>query len=453
MNTLAETIGTYASTLKYEDLPSDVVHQVKRTILDTLGCALGGYTSEPCQIALDMAAGITSKQPATVLYGGQKTSLDLAVFANGIMIRYLDFCDGYISVGSGRASDSIAALISSAEVTHSTGRELIVVTAITYEVFCRICDVMDNKSLGIDHVTIGGIASVVGASRILGLTRKQIIEAINIMVAGNVTLNQIRVGNVSKWKACAYAHASRNAIFIAQLAARGMTGPSPIFEGRDGFFKVVSRHPFELTFGGNGEPFRIMRCHLKRFPLGNFSQTVVTAALEARSMIKDYRDIAGVHVRTTKSALGTMADSPEKWHPRNRETADHSMPYTTALALMYGTIDEHHFDEEYLCNPELLELMGRIKCSALDESKLRESEINPCELEITLRSGESRSVNIEYHRGHWRNPMSDAEVDAKFRSLAGKMLPATQVDGLLQRLWKLEDLSDVQELVRMTVSS
>ena len=142
---------------------------------------------------------------------------------------------------------------------------------------------------------------MVGASRLLGLTEKQIVEAINMTVVANVALRQTRTGNLSHWKGCAYANASRNAIFAAELAACGMTGPSPIFEGRYGFFKVVSKQPFELAaFGGNGQPFRIMKCHLKQFPLGNFSQTVVTAALELRSRIGDIRNIAEVHIHTSQ---------------------------------------------------------------------------------------------------------------------------------------------------------
>ena len=451
MQTIAENLGAYASTLKYEDLPAEVTHQVKRFIIDTLGCAFGGYTSEPARIARDLAGLVSSSQPATILCSGQKTSIDLAAFANDVMIRYLDFNDGYIAKGSGHPSDSIAALLSAAEVARAGGRDLIVATVLAYEVFCGICDAWDNKRLGIDHVTMGGIASVVGAARLLGLTQQQLIEAINLTVAANVALNQTRVGNVSQWKACGYGNANRNAIFAAQLAARGMTGPSQVFEGRDGFFKVVSRQPFELApFGGNGQPFRIMQCHLKQFPLGNFSQTVVTAVLEARALIGDIRDIAEVHVRTSQKALNIMADDPEKWRPRNRETADHSIPYTAAVALMYGTIDHSYFDEQYLHNKELLDLAGRIKCSASEEANRRDSEINLCDLAVITRSGERKSVRVEYHRGHWRNPMSDAEIEKKFRSLVADMLPRTRVDALLEQLWKLEDLPEAGTLIRMT---
>ena len=451
MQTISENLGAYASTLKYEDLPENVIHQAKRTIIDTLGCAFGGYTSEPSKIARDIAGLVSSSQPATILCSGQKTSADLAAFANDVMIRYLDFNDGYISKGSGHPSDSIAALLAAAGVTHAGGRDLIVATVLAYEVFCGICDAWDNKPIGIDHATMGGIASAVGVARLLGLTQQQIIEAINLTVAANIALNQTRGGNVSKWKACGYGNANRNAIFAAQLAARGMTGPSQIFEGRDGFFNVVSRRPFELApFGGNGHPFRIMHSSTKQFPLCQYSQTVVRAALEARALIEGVRDIAEVHVRTLQTALNVMADDPEKWHPRNRETADHSMPYTVAVALMYGAVDQCYFGEQYLRDKELLDLVGRIKCLPSEEANRRESEMNLCDLEVVMRSGKRKSTRVEYHRGHWRNPMSDAEMETKFRSLAASMLPVARVDVLLEQLWKLEDLPEVGTLIRMT---
>ena len=452
MPTVAETLAAYASTLRYEDLPADVVHQTKRTIIDTLGCAFGGYSSEPARIARYLAGPISSTQPATILCSGVKTSVDLAAFANDVMIRYLDYNDGYVKKGSGHPSNSIAGLIATAEIAHADGRDLIVATVLAYEVFCGICDVWDHKVSGIDHVTLGGIAVVVSAARLLGLSKQQIIEAINIMVAGNIALYQTRLGNVSMWKGCAYANAGRNAVFAAQLAARGMTGPSPIFEGRNGLFKIVSREPFELLpFGGGDQPYRITRNHFKRFPLGNYGQPVVTAALEARALVNDMSDVAEVHIRTSQRALNVMADNAEKWRPQNRETADHSMPYTTAVALKYGTISESYFDERYfLHDKDLLELMSRIKCMASEEATQRVGEALLCEVDLILRSGERKSVRVDHHRGHWRNPMSDAEVEEKFRTLVADMLPPSRVDALTKQLWKLEDLPEVGTLVEMT---
>jgi 2-methylcitrate dehydratase len=176
----------------------------------------------------------------------------------------------------------------------------------------------------------------------------------------------------------------------------------------------------------------------------------VPAALEARALIGDIHDVAEVHIRVRQKALDFMADDAEKWRPRNRETADHSMPYTAAVALMYGTIDQSYFDEQYLRNKELLDLVGRIKCSVSEEANRREREMKLCELDVVLRSGERKSVRVEYWRGHWRNPMTDVEIEQKFRSLAA-MLPAARTDAIIEQLWKLEDLPDVGSLIQMTV--
>ena len=192
MSTVAERLGAYAASLKYEDLPSEVIHSAKRILMDTVGCAFGGYDSEPGKIARAVAGMVTSSQPATILCSGQKTSAEQAVFANGVMIRYLDFNDGYVSKGGGHPSDSIAALLSSAEVAHASGKDLILATVLAYEIYCRICDVRSSKTRGIDGVTVSGIAGVAAAARLYGLTQQQTVEAINIMIAGNIALNQDR---------------------------------------------------------------------------------------------------------------------------------------------------------------------------------------------------------------------------------------------------------------------
>ena len=451
MPTMSEKLGAYASRLKYEDLPAEVIHKAKCLILDTIGCAFGGYDSEPAKIAHDYASTITSRKPATVLCSGQQTSADLAAFVNDVMMRYLDFNDGYITHGSGHPSDSIGALLPAAELAKAGGRDLILGTVLAYEVFCRICDVWDNKSCGIDHATIGAIASAAGVARVAGLTEPQIVEAINLTVAGNVALNQTRKGRISAWKACGYANANRNALFAVEMAARGMTGPSQVFEGHDGFFNVVSRGAFELPpLGGGDRPFGIMQAHIKQFPLGNFSQTVVNAALEARAAVGDVRNIGEVHIRTTTNGLSIMADTPEKWRPPNRETADHSIPYTAGVALLYGTIDLKYFDERYLKDDELLGIVGRIKCSPFEEADRRSAEMNLCELDVTTRTGDKRTIRVEYHRGHWLNPMSDAELETKFRSLVADKLTTKRVDALVEQLWKLEELADVGTLIRLT---
>ena len=452
MSNLAEQLSDYGTSLKYADLPSDVVHLAKRFIIDTIGCALGGYDSEPSKVARAVAGEVTPAHPVTVMGSGQSSSLDLAVFANGVMIRFLDFNDGYTSQESGHPSDSIAAALSATEAAGGSGKRLLVSTVLAYEAFCRICDTVDIKPRGFDHVTVGGIASVLAAARAMKLSKEQTFQALNLGIASNVALYQTRIGDVSMWKGCAYANASRNAVFSVQLARAGLTGPSPIFEGDGGYFRAVSGEPFALKeMGGKDHPFKINECSIKQFPLGQYSQTVAQAALEVRELYGQPEEIAQVNISTLQTAVNIMAGDPEKWTPKNRETADHSMPYTAAVALMFGTVESRHFDDEFLKDPDLLELVSKVTVSVSNEANARAPEAMLCDFEVVTKSGEEHSVQVAYHKGHYRNPLTDNEVDRKFRSLAQEHLPVERVDALLDRLWHLEDVQNVGDLIGLTV--
>lgn len=446
---VAETLADFAIKLRYEELPADVIRAVKRTILDTIGCAIGGYGAEPSRIAGKLASRVSATPTATVLCSGVKTSHDLAVFANGVMIRYLDFNDGYITPkGGGHPSDAIAALLSSAEIAGSSGRDLIVATALSYEVFCKVADVLDTRGLGLDQSTILGLSSLVGASRLMGLSKAQIVHAIGITVGGNTAINQGRVGTLSNWKDFASAEASRKAIFSAQLAQAGMTGPYQVFEGRLGFFNTVSHQAFTLP--PLGEPFGIMKAFTKRFPLGQYSQTVAEGAAQMRSFLASTDEIDEVNIRVSRNAIKVMADSPDKWRPQSHETADHSMPYAAAVVLMYGTIDDHYYEDPYLHDPRLLDLVSRVRCIPSAEADAHEKDYNLCDFEIVLKSGQRKSVRVEYHRGHPKNPMNDAEMEEKFRSLARRYLAADRIDTLLRQLWALENMPTAGSLLEMT---
>jgi 2-methylcitrate dehydratase len=447
---LAATLALYATGLKYEDLPEDVIRITKRTILDTIGCAFGGYTAGPSKIAIKLASDVTSKHGATVLLNGTATSPDLAAFANGVMIRYLDFNDAFVSLthGAGHPSDTIAALLPAAELTGRSGRDLITATVLAYEVFGKIADVFDYLGNGIDHSTITGIAAVVGASRLMGLTAEEMVHAIGITVGGNTATRQGRADALSNWKAFAAADACRKAIFAAQLAQSGMTGPSKVFEGRYGFFKVMGRK--QVAPPQLGEPFGIRRAFTKRFPLGQFSQTVAQAAIEARPFFASPDDIQEVNIHVSRSAIKIMADGPDKWRPQTHETADHSIPYAAGLVLLYGKIEPEYYEDPYLRDPRLLDLVSRVKCLPSDEADRTENEFNLCELEVVLKSGPRKTVRVEYHRGHFKNPMTDAEMEDKFRLMAQKLLSADRVDNLLRLLWNIEREPRVTTLIAAT---
>jgi len=398
---------------------------------------------------MKLASDVNSNQAGTILLSGIKTSPDLAVFANGVMIRYLDFNDAYVSQmnGAGHPSDVIAALLTAAELRQRSGRDLITAAVLAYEVYCKIGDVYDYSDHGIDHTTVTGIAAVVGAGKLLGLTQQEMVHAIGITVGGNTATRQGRADTQSNWKSYAAADACRKAIFSLQLAQNGMTGPSSVFEGRYGFFKVMSRKA--VASPQLGEPFGIRRCFTKRFPLGQFSQTVAQAAVEARSSFNSPDELLEVNIHASRAAIKIMADGPDKWRPQTHETADHSIPYSAGLALMYGKIEPDYYEDPYLHDLRLLDLVSRIKCFPSDEAD-RPELANLCELEVILRSGARKSVRVEYHRGHYKNPMTDAEMEEKLRLMAQKHLPANRVDDLLRLVWSVEKEPQVSKLIAAT---
>jgi 2-methylcitrate dehydratase len=446
---LGETLARYATGLRYEDLPEDVIRIAKRSILDTFGCAFGGYLEKPSKIALELASQVTSKESATILFSGIKSSPDLAAFANGVMIRYLDFNDAYVSQmnGAGHPSDMVAALLAAAELKQRSGRDLITAMVLAYEVYCKIADVFDYTGHGIDHTTVTGMGAVVGAGWLFGLTPEEMVHAIGITVGGNTATRQGRADTLSNWKAYAAADASRKAIFAVQLAKNGMTGPSNVFEGRYGFFKVMSRK--EVGPPKLGEPLGIRRTFYKRFPVGQFSQTVAQAGLEARAFFKVPDDIQEVNIHVSRTAIKIMADGPDKWQPQTHETADHSIPYAAGVVLMYGKIEPEYYEDPYLHDRELLDLVSRIKCIPSDEADNPELA-NLCELEVVLKSGTRKTVRVEYHRGHFKNPMTDAEMEEKFRLMARKHLTANGVDKLLRLIWGIENEPQASNLVAAT---
>ena len=454
MPTIAEYVANYSAGLHYRDLPADTVHLLKRMIIDSIGCAIGGYTAEPSKIARDLAGDVVSRRPVTVIGSGQASSPDLATFANGVMIRYLDFNDGYTTLESGHPSDSIAATLAGAEMAGAGGRRLITATAVAYEAFCRFGDAFSLKYIGFDHVTNGAIASAVGAARAMGLSEAQTEQALNLGITPNLALGQTRVGVLSHWKGCAYANASRNAVFAAMLAERGLTGPAPVFEGEHGFFAAVTREPYALEpFGGDqGQPFKVHECSIKQFALGLYSQTVVEAALDARRQVPDFRidQVEDVHIRTLQKAIDIMAGDAEKWHPQTRETADHSMPYATAIALTYNGLNQSHFGDAYINDPGIARLIDCTRIETSEEANRRVPEAMLCNLDLRMRDGNTYSAEVAHFRGHHRNPMTDGEVAAKFRNLCADLLTPAQTDELLTRLWNLEDESDIGALLRLT---
>src|SRR5437763_5279168 len=203
---LARRFAEYACQLRFEDLPAPVTHEVKRRFIDSIATACGAMDADAYRIARRCAARFRS-EPGVSLFGGGQSSVEWATFVNGLLIRYLDYNDTYLSLEPAHPSDNLAAVLAVGASVGASGPDMIAAAVLAYEVQCRLCDGASLRKHGIDHVTYGAISSCAAACKLLGLDASQTTHALGIAGVCNVALRQTRAGELSMWKGCAFANA------------------------------------------------------------------------------------------------------------------------------------------------------------------------------------------------------------------------------------------------------
>jgi 2-methylcitrate dehydratase len=394
MPTLAHQLAEYAGNTRYEDLRKDIVHEIKRRILDTLGCVYGSFNERPAVLARQVASRL-GRGGATIWGTNLKSTLDLAAFANGTMIRFLDFNDTYLSKEPCHPSDNLSAILAAAEIHNASGKELVTAIAVAYEVICRLCDAASIRKRGWDHVTYGTISSALGTAKIMRLSPQQTVHAVALAATPNNALRQTRVGELSMWKGSAFANAARNGAFAVALAKAGFTGPSEVFEGTHGFWKQV---------------------------------------------------ISEIRVETFDTAIEIIGGEKEKWHPKTRETADHSLPYCITAALVDGSVGLEQFNEKKIRNPRTQRLMQRVKVLRSSWHNKMYPRNLPTTLTIKTKTGKTLRCTVENPRGHAKNPMSDREIIDKFKDQAETCIPDRKSRKIREYIWGLEKKTSVKGL-------
>jgi len=445
---ISRGIAEYALSLDYNDLSPEVIHEAKKRVIDSFACALGAFTSIPGQIARNMGQRVQSDYGSTIFGTGDRTTPELAAFANGILFRYLDYNDTYLSKEPAHPSDNISAAIAVAEAEKRSGRDLIAAIALGYEIQCRFCDSASLRSRGWDHVGYVSISSSVLASKLMNMELEEIEQAIALSIAPNIPLRQTRIGELSMWKGCAAANAARNGVFAALLAREGMTGPCEIFEGEKGFIKQVTG-PFDLKiedFGGRGGNFKILDTYIKYYPSEYHSQAGIEAALSLRDKVA-IEDIEEINIETYDACVDIIAGDKEKWLPATRETADHSLPYCVAVALCDGTVGLGQFTEDRIKDPSLQKIMSKIKVMRNPEHNKQYPEAFPCLIEIKTKSGETFTEIVTYPKGHPRNPLTDRELEKKFKTLNSGIIKDDTVKEIIDNIWDLENIKHIKDLM------
>lgn len=449
MDDTTETLASFAAELGGEHLSGAVTHAAKRLIVDAFGCAIGGLASPPAQIARRLASDVSGRPSATIMGVSDKTTVDMAAFANTVMVRYLDYNDMYFAPGGGGAhpSDLIPTALAVGEAFEASGREVLTSIVLGYEVLGVLCGSgsVRLRERGWDQGLYTVVTSSLIAGRLMGLSQEQLAHAVSLAITPHVPTRHTRVGELSMWKGCATADAARNGIFAARLAAYGMTGPPKPFEGAHAIFEQVTG-PFELHMPTRPDSFVIENVCTKFWPVEYNAQGLIELALRLRDRV-DLDEIAEIQVDTYWLAYSEIGSQPEKWDPHTRETADHSIPYLLAVALVEGRVGLDSFDHERLQDPVLHKLMQRIRVAEVEEFSQRFPAELVMRISIAMRDGSVARDEISHPIGHAKNPMEDEQINAKFEELADALEAPEAARELRDSLWSLEKESNVATLV------
>lgn len=440
----------YALLLDYGDLSPETVHQAKRRIADTIGGALGAFAAGPSRIARRMAQPVAGGPAARVWGSLVPTTPEAAAFANGTMLRFLDINDTHRVKDGSHPSDNMGGLVAVAEMLELGGRDLILAVALSYELQCRFVDTVPFNDKGWDQPVPGVMAMALAAGRMMGLSRDAMRDALALSIIPNLCTYQTRAGELSMWKGSAAANGARNGIFAARLAAEGMTGPYEAFDGIFGLWKQTLGSAHDIgPLTKRGGKFAVQQTNIKMYPVRDSCQLPVNTA---RALLENVAadNIAALKIMTYASAhKGAVAD-PELWAPKTRETADHSMPVSVAIALADGTVTPQSFENTRFLDGDVLDLIGKTEIVVDDAFNAQAPKVRNCRIEATDTTGKVHVSHMTLSDADIERGPDDNELKAKFMALTGPFLPEAARLSLHDAIMALDTLDRASAIVDLT---
>ena len=473
---ISRQMAEFAVSLKFADLPEEVVNEVKRYMYDSIGCAYGGYHTKDLNIIRDIYIDIGGKGDATVLGFGDKLPAVNATLINSLMVRALDFNDIYWKDDPSHPSDIIPAAWAVGELVNANMKDVIVAIVLAYEFEQRLClfakpGVRERKW---HHATLTQFVSPIVAGKLLGLTVDEMVHAIGISGCHNHTIGCPTAGKLTMMKNTVDPMAVQSGVFAALMAQKGFSGTEKVFEGKEGFMdafigwnaKDESLKPTDMEgrdgvsswswdidalVGGLGDSYKIMECGMKAFPTEALTHTHLSCVLNA--MIGnnlEYSDIKEVKVTCFAQAYDILFD-PTKYRPESRETADHSLPYCMAVAMVDKKITTDSFSDEKLNDPRIYEVIDKIIGEPSQEFEKMFPAKQPSRVVLTTNDGRMFEEYLEYPKGDPREPMTMDDLENKFNSLAGDKFDASAKKQLKETIFNCEEMNAVEFMETLNV--
>ncbi|HEV2470516.1 MAG TPA: MmgE/PrpD family protein [Candidatus Sulfotelmatobacter sp.] len=453
--TITAKMSHWAADLQYQQLSSDAIHQAKRFLLDSFGCALGGFQQNDVKIALEVLDEIAAPGPATVIGTGERVDAVSAALANALMIRCMDYNDIYWKQDPSHPSDIFPAAIACCERARTGGDELIVGIVLGHEFEMRLCEAAfpGIRERGWHHATLTAFVSPIVAGHALHLSAEQIQHAVGISASRHCTLGAVTAGKLTMMKNTVDPMATQSGVLAALLAEKGYTGPEHVIDGKEGLTHVFGPEwKLNRLTDGLGYSWRITQCGMKAFPTEALTHTAISAVLDLVKSNDLHPDqVEKIQLRSLARAADILTD-PSKYDPHTKETADHSLPYVIAAALVDRQVTPAQFTMQKIMDPTIREQLNKVEVVADPEIEKVFPALQRVIVHIDTTDGRSLDKQLDYPKGDPRNPLTDQEIEEKFTALAEGVLSPSAQKRVKDAVWNLERVGSVAELMALMES-
>jgi 2-methylcitrate dehydratase len=452
MDGISRQITSYTTSFSEAQLTEPVVAGLNKLMVDCMVALIGSFGSETGQICARLAklSGATELK-STVAGYGITTEPVAAAFANCFMVRQADYNDGDPPHG-GHASVIIPGILAIGEAVHATGPQVLAAVALGYEFLNSAHHPIRERGAGGGEGEGGeggsgmgwgdpaeGIATAIACGKLMGLNEDRLANAVSLALVPHLSLGKGK-GTQSHFKAGHSCSNVKNGVFAALAAREGLTGPNAPFEGVEGLFEKVTG-PFELRLPVVPGHLGVENFRVKRYPAEGNAQAMLHQAIPPIREWAKVDEIATVHIEVDFGTLREIA-SPECWDPSNRETADHSLPYMFAAALMDGEVYLNSYTpQRYLHDAALKQVMGKITVQANPDLVGTQGKSR---IIVRKKSGESLTRVVENEV-----PMTYDEVLKKFDRVCAYMSIPNDLRDKTRATWSnLRAVKDIAEPMR-----
>ncbi len=430
-----QILSQRAAAISYDDLTEDILHVLKRNILDSYtGICASLKDTALLQKFERLAMGSASGNDIDIWGVQKKASVTDALFMNSILSRRSDLLNTYVSpngMGVVHPSDNVALVLTLADWLAMDGKTFLRSIYTAFYFSTVFATYYNPEAARYDHDAAATFYTALVIGQALGLSEEQLTEAQRISGVLGLDVNQAAEGELTDWKHCTYASCAMRAMQAVKLASAGFEGPREIYQGEAGVDQFFPHAEAILE-----PPPDLSKIIFKRWPALVFCQTPIDVASDLSGKILGPRTIASVNVRTYQNAFRNGA-LPSAYHPVSRAGRTHSIPYCVAAALL-KPVEYEDFDDEYSRNSALTQLISKVNVVEDAEMTKAYPLKSQCCIRVTLADGTVVESARDYPRGDPQEPLSDQEIENKFRNYFFFAKSKTEQEEVIDRLWKIE---------------